>query len=112
MSNEGLKKRGVSAWLDEAVLSTDISNQMCDGIDRTLPAGGHLRLDPGESVTLFPTTWHAFWGEGSDVLIGEVSTVNDDHTDNIFEMDIGRFSTVEEDEPPLHLLVSDYDDKL
>lgn len=85
---------------------------MCDGIDRTLPAGGHLRLDPGESVTLFPTTWHAFWGEGSDVLIGEVSTVNDDHTDNIFEMDIGRFSTVEEDEPPLHLLVSDYNDKL
>ncbi|MCR8549583.1 D-lyxose/D-mannose family sugar isomerase [Salipiger sp. P9] len=85
---------------------------MCDGIDRTLPPGGHLKLDPGESVTLFPSTWHAFWGEGSDVLIGEVSTVNDDLTDNIFEMDIGRFSTVEEDEAPLHLLVSDYDDKL
>ncbi len=85
---------------------------LCDGMERTLPAGGHLKLAPGESVTLFPTTWHAFWGEGSDVLIGEVSTVNDDHTDNIFEMDIGRFSTVEEDEPPLHLLVSDYDDKL
>ncbi|WP_417718672.1 D-lyxose/D-mannose family sugar isomerase [Salipiger sp.] len=85
---------------------------MCDGIDRTLPPGGHLRLDPGESVTLFPTTWHAFWGEGSDVLIGEVSTVNDDVTDNIFEMPIGRFSTIEEDEAPLHLLVSDYDDKL
>lgn len=85
---------------------------LCDGMERTLPAGGHLKLDPGESVTLFPTTWHAFWGEGSDVLIGEVSTVNDDLTDNIFEMEIGRFSTVEEDEPPLHLLVSDYDAKL
>ncbi|NVK61305.1 MAG: D-lyxose/D-mannose family sugar isomerase, partial [Rhodobacteraceae bacterium] len=59
---------------------------LCDGMERTLPAGGHLKLDPGESVTLFPTTWHAFWGEGSDVLIGEVSTVNDDLTDNIFEM--------------------------
>ncbi|SDE38817.1 hypothetical protein SAMN04488105_103152 [Salipiger thiooxidans] len=82
---------------------------LCDGMERTLPAGGHLKLDPGESVTLFPTTWHAFWGEGSDVLIGEVSTVNDDLTDNIFEMEIGRFSTIEEDEPPLHLLVSDYD---
>lgn len=85
---------------------------LCDGMERTLPAGGHLKLDPGESVTLFPTTWHAFWGEGSDVLIGEVSTVNDDLTDNIFEMEIGRFSEIEEDEPPLHLLVSDYADRL
>ena len=85
---------------------------LCDGMERTLPAGGHLKLDPGESVTLFPTTWHAFWGEGSDVLIGEVSTVNDDLTDNIFEMKIGRFSEIEEDEPPLHLLVSDYADRL
>ncbi|MDO6584303.1 D-lyxose/D-mannose family sugar isomerase [Salipiger sp. 1_MG-2023] len=84
----------------------------CDGIDRVLPAGGHLKLDPGESVTLYPHTWHAFWGEGGDVLIGEVSTVNDDTSDNIFEMDIGRFSTIDEDEAPLHLLVSDYDDRL
>ncbi|NDV49890.1 D-lyxose/D-mannose family sugar isomerase [Salipiger sp. PrR003] len=85
---------------------------LCDGMERTLPAGGHLKLDPGESVTLFPSTWHAFWGEGSDVLIGEVSTVNDDLTDNIFAEPLGRFSQIEEDEAPLHLLVSDYDDKL
>jgi len=37
-----------------------------------------------------------------------VSTVNDDLSDNIFEMPIGRFAEIEEDEPPLHLLVSDY----
>jgi D-lyxose ketol-isomerase len=80
-----------------------------DGIIRTLPAGGLLKLDPGESVTLLPGVWHAFWGEGGDVLIGEVSTVNDDLTDNIFEKQIGRFSNIEEDEAPLHLLVSDYD---
>ncbi len=80
-----------------------------DGRMVTLPAGGHLALDPGESVTLLPGVWHAFWGEGGDVLIGEVSTVNDDKTDNDFEMAIGRFAKVEEDEAPLHLLVSDYD---
>ena len=80
-----------------------------DGNLRTLNAGGLLKLDPGESVTLMPGIWHAFWGEGADVLIGEVSTVNDDKTDNIFEMDIGRFATVEEDEAPVHLLVSDYE---
>ena len=62
-----------------------------------------------ESVTLLPGNWHAFWGEGGDVLIGEVSTVNDDLTDNIFREPIGRFSSIEEDEAPAHLLVSDYD---
>jgi D-lyxose ketol-isomerase len=80
-----------------------------DGVMRKLPAGGLLTLDPGESVTLLPGVWHAFWGEGGDVLIGEVSTVNDDLTDNIFTQPIGRFSNIEEDEAPLHLLVSDYD---
>lgn len=80
-----------------------------DGVVRRLPAGGLLKLDPGESVTLLPGVWHAFWGEGADVLIGEVSTVNDDLTDNVFAEPIGRFSQIEEDEAPLHLLVSDYD---
>lgn len=91
--------------------TSDVS-VMVDGTIRTLAAGGHLKLDPGESVTLFPNNWHAFWGEGGDVLIGEVSTVNDDLTDNIFEQPIGRFSNIEEDEAPLHLLVSDYDTHL
>lgn len=79
-----------------------------DGEMVRLQAGSLLKLDPGQSVTLHPDTWHAFWGEGGDVLIGEVSTVNDDNTDNIFEMPIGRFASIEEDEAPLHLLVSDY----
>eukprot|EP01132_Coremiostelium_polycephalum_P005452 gene5452-6797_t len=80
-----------------------------DGRIVTLKAGGLLKLQPGESVTLLPGNWHAFWGEGGDVLIGEVSTVNDDLTDNIFREPIGRFSSIEEDEAPVHLLVSDYD---
>jgi D-lyxose ketol-isomerase len=80
-----------------------------DGQLRTLNAGGLLKLDPGESVTLHPNIWHAFWGEKGDVLIGEVSTVNDDNTDNIFEQDIKRFANVTEDTDPMHLLVSDYE---
>ena len=79
-----------------------------DGVLRTQGAGAILRLEPGESVTLMPGNWHAFWGIGGDVLVGEVSTVNDDRTDNVFRDPIGRFAEVEEDEPPLHLLVSDY----
>ena len=81
---------------------------MCDGIRRPYGPGTRLALAPGESVTLRPGDWHAFWGEGGDVLIGEVSTVNDDETDNIFKDPIGRFSTIQEDVPPDHLLVSDY----
>jgi len=80
----------------------------CDGIERTVAAGEHLRLQPGESVTLMPGVWHAFWAEGADCLIGEVSTVNDDRTDNVFEAPIGRFARIDEDTAPRHLLVSDY----
>ncbi len=79
-----------------------------DGVMRRVDAGGILRLAPGESVTLLPGVWHAFWGVGKDVLIGEVSTVNDDLTDNIFADPIARFSQIDEDEMPYRLLVSDY----
>jgi D-lyxose ketol-isomerase len=81
----------------------------CDGIERAYAPGDKLRLAPGESVTLMPGDWHAFWGEGGDVLIGEVSTVNDDRTDNIFREPIGRFAKIDEDVAPTHLLVSDYE---
>ncbi len=79
-----------------------------DGQRYDFSAGEKLRLAPGESVTLRPGDWHAFWGEGGDVLVGEVSTVNDDETDNIFREKIGRFANIEEDADPVHLLVSDY----
>ena len=42
------------------------------------------------------------------MLVGEVSRVNDDRVDNRFLEPVGRFPSVEEDEPPLHLLVGDY----
>jgi len=37
-----------------------------------------------------------------------VSMVNDDHTDNRFYREAGRFPPIEEDEKPLHLLAIDY----
>lgn len=85
----------------------EIEGIVSDGVTKCLPAGGILRLATGESVTLMPGNRHAFRGEGGDVLIGEVSTVNDDRTDNIFRDPIGRFADIEEDEDPQHLLVSD-----
>ena len=85
---------------------------ICDGRSRTVSAGGRIKLGPGESVTLLPGVWHAFWAERSDVLIGEVSTVNDDMTDNVFREPVGRFATIEEDDAPWRLLVSDYATRL
>jgi len=42
---------------------------------------------------------------GGKVLIGEVSMVNDDDSDNRFLDETGRFPAIEEDVEPVHLLV-------
>lgn len=81
-----------------------------DGIKRALPAGGKVILAPGESICLEQGMYHKFYGEmgKGKVLVGEVSAVNDDHTDNCFYEPVGRFPDILEDETPEHLLVSDY----
>ncbi len=79
-----------------------------DGQLFTFEAGEKVILHPGQSICLKPYLYHRFYGEGSTVLIGEVSTVNDDAGDNRFYENVGRFPDIEEDEAPLHLLVSDY----
>jgi D-lyxose ketol-isomerase len=109
--NRGGATLALELWMSDAGGGIDTAAEVVvptDGILRRLGPGGTLRLAPGESVTLMPGVWHAFWGEGGDVLIGEVSTVNDDETDNVFAAPIGRFAAIEEDEAPAHLLVSDY----
>ncbi len=81
-----------------------------DGVTRTLPAGGRLTLEPGESVTLVPGLYHKFWAKpGTEaVLVGEVSAVNDDKADNRFAEPTGRFPEIEEDEAPLRYLCNEY----
>ena len=92
---------------EEGLAGTPVAVSL-DGVARTLPAGTVLRLAPGESITLPPRLYHAFWAEGGRTLIGEVSLVNDDYRDNRFLDAPGRFPEIEEDEPPLYLLVTDY----
>lgn len=66
-------------------------------------------LEAGERVTLVPGVYHAFWAESSGgCVVGEVSTANDDATDNFFvDPQIGRFPEIEEDEPALFRLISE-----
>jgi D-lyxose ketol-isomerase len=92
---------------DEGVADTDVTVSV-DGVRRTVKAGGYVTLGPGESITLPTYCYHKFWGIDRQVLVGEVSAVNDDHTDNRFFEPIPRFSQIEEDEPPLYLLCTDY----
>ena len=82
-----------------------------DGIQGTVESGGKVVLAPGDSICLTQGMYHRFYGEvgKGTVLVGEVSAVNDDMSDNCFYEEIGRFPVVDEDEPPLHLLVSDYE---
>ena len=82
-----------------------------DGVRRTLEAGALVSLAPGESICLTRGLYHRFWGEGK-VLVGEVSQVNDDFSDNRFYEDVGRFPSIDEDEAPWRLLVSDYAEKI
>lgn len=88
---------------------TDVTVRI-DGVPTTVSAGGKVVLEPGQSIYLLPGVYHAFWGEAEagPVYVGEVSTVNDDSKDNVFVESNPRFPEIEEDEPPLHLLVNDY----
>lgn len=79
-----------------------------DGVKRQVKAGDVVRLSPGESITLTPRLYHEFWGAEGQVLVGEVSLVNDDQNDNRFYESVGRFPAIEEDVEPLHLLTTDY----
>jgi D-lyxose ketol-isomerase len=81
-----------------------------DGIRQKLQPGQVVKLQPGESITLYQGLYHMFYGESGQgkVLVGEVSTANDDHSDNRFFDEVGRFPEIEEDEPLRYLLVGDY----
>lgn len=81
-----------------------------DGRSFEVEAGAIITLTPGESIALPPRQYHKFWGQPGfgSVLLGEVSMVNDDRSDNRFYEPAGRFPAVDEDAPPLYLLCNEY----
>ena len=98
-----------NATKDEELSDTDVKIFQ-DGREYTVPAGSEIVLHPGESLTLYPYYYHEFTIDenAGSCLIGEVSMCNDDNTDNRFLEPLGRFPTVEEDEPPYRLLCTEY----
>lgn len=93
----------------DGLAKTDVTVST-DGVRRTVKAGKTVVLTPGESIFLPSRLYHQFWGQKGKgtVLVGEVSTVNDDTKDNRFYEKVGRFPKIEEDVPPTHLLFSEY----
>lgn len=81
-----------------------------DGVHRQVQAGDSVILTPGESICLEPYVYHTFYGKSGTgtVMVGEVSDVNDDANDNCFYEELGRFPEIEEDEPILHYLCTEY----
>lgn len=89
-------------------LSNEEFKVSIDGLEKKIKAGGKVRLKPGQSITLESFVYHSFWAEKGKCLVGEVSKVNDDSSDNRFYEEIGRFPAIEEDEKPLYLLCNEY----
>jgi D-lyxose ketol-isomerase len=79
-----------------------------NGKARKAGSGDTVQLSAGERITLTPGIYHAFWPESETCIIGEVSTANDDATDNFFvDPEIGRYPEIEEDEPSEIVLISE-----
>ena len=71
-----------------------------NGVPTTIFAGQQFVLAAGSRVTLPPGVWHEFVATSDECIIGEVSTANDDVSDNLFlDTGVGRFPGIEEDEP-------------
>ena len=90
-------------------INTPVTVNM-DGVKRTFSPGEEILVCPGESITLTPYVAHLLspvLGTG-DAILGEVSKVNNDNTDNFFLDSIARFSEIVEDELPIHLLCNEY----
>ncbi|MDR1280945.1 MAG: D-lyxose/D-mannose family sugar isomerase [Opitutaceae bacterium] len=93
-------------------------NASVDGVRRTFAAGEKIRLRPGESIAIPPSTFHQFWAEeGTGLRIdgvgytvsGEISTVCDDYNDNCFIDDwSARYPEIVEDEPRETYLCNEY----
>lgn len=79
-----------------------------DGVKRSFAPGEVIRVTTGNSVTLTPYVYHRFFAAGGDVIVGEVSSINDDNADNVFLTPSERFTGIDEDAAPLHLLCNEY----
>lgn len=100
-----------NSYEDESIdYESDVTVYM-DGIRHTVKAGETITVPVGCSITLTPYMYHNFWAlEGmGDLVVGEVSSVNDDNVDNRFNPMLPRFGDIEEDEEAIYPLCNEYE---
>lgn len=109
-AGEGFLIKLWNAKEDDTPDQTSRVEVYCDGIKKTVEPGEIVRIENGNSITLPPRLFHSFWApaDGAPAVIGEVSSVNDDNTDNYFAEKVNRFATIEEDEELLYPLCNEY----
>lgn len=115
---EDIINRGGGNLVIEIIKADPAGNCLCggdfdisvDGIRRTMSSGDKLILTPGESACMENFHAHLFYGEpgSGNVMVGEVSMVNDDSSDNCFIDGAIRFDPIVEDEEPRYLLACEY----
>lgn len=90
-------------------LQSDVTVYM-DGIASSFKAGEEILIYPGDSISLSPYVAHIFGPKVGcgELIVGEVSKVNDDNSDNYFLEPTDRFAEIEEDEAILHPLCNEY----
>lgn len=110
-----INRGGGTLWLqlynagaDNCVDKTTPVTIMCDGMKRVFEAGEIIEIPRGNSITLTPRIYHVLGAKDGDLVAGEVSSVNDDTTDNYFAEPVSRFAKIEEDVPARYPLCNEY----
>jgi D-lyxose ketol-isomerase len=95
-------------WLPDGEFAQSAVSVTCDGIARQVDPGDIVILGPGESITLPPYLYHTFYAVDGHGHVGEISSVNDDDTDNYLREPLPRYPQTMEDEPSFRLLCTEY----
>ena len=98
----------IRLWKGKSGASKERFEIKINGDWREIRSGEEITLQAGERITITPGIYHEFYPATQEAIIGEVSTANNDLTDNFFvDSNIGRYAEIVEDEPPLVKLLSD-----
>lgn len=97
----------VQVWMGEPGSAESFAVQV-NGEMRPCQSGDFIDLPAGHRVTLTPGIYHEFFPLTEECIIGEVSTANDDTSDNVFfDKAVGRFTEIEEDEAAAVRLINE-----
>ena len=110
--NQGGGTIQIKVWPEDSnkKLRKDKFTLKVDGNFITVSGGSVIPLKPGQSVCITQGIYHQFWAKkgSGPILSMEISSVNDDLTDNIWLERVVRFPKITEDTKREFVLCSEY----